>query len=232
MSVRRSGQAAEFWALEELGRIRLSPTFYLRDFLYSELAAIFGLVNRPDDLKLAVETGRRLCDNILEPLQATFGRIHIRSGYRSAELNAFGHEARLKCARNVYTFADHIWDVRDEQGNAGACACVVIPWFQERFSGTEWPRLAWWIHDHLAFHRAVFFSKQTAFNIGWRDNPRQEISATLAPKGVLVGPSRPASLSPEERGALRGLPAVSRMSAALSCSTGLRQRHPTTWCHG
>ena len=33
----------EFWALEDLGRIRLSSTFYLRDFLYSEIAATFGL---------------------------------------------------------------------------------------------------------------------------------------------------------------------------------------------
>ncbi len=202
------GGRANFWALEELGRIRLSQTFYLRDFLYSEIAAAFGLPNQPVDQDLLVQAGRRLCEEILEPLQATFGRIHIRSGYRSPELNAFGHEAGLKCARNAYSYADHIWDMRDAEGNAGACACVVIPWFQERFSETEWLRLAWWLYDHVAFHRVVFFSKQTAFNIGWRDNPKQEISATLAPKGVLVSPCR-APISVEDRAALyAGFPPV------------------------
>ena len=190
----------DFWALEDLGRIRLSSTFYLRDFLYSEIASTFGLANRPVDLDLAVGHGRRLCETILEPLQATFGRIHIRSGYRSPELNAFGHEAGLKCARNAYTFADHIWDVRDEEGRAGACACIVVPWFEQRHPPSEWPRLAWWLYDHLPFHRAVFFSKQTSFNIGWRDDPRREISSTLAPKGVLVGPGGPPP--PADRAAL------------------------------
>lgn len=52
---------ADFWSLEELGRIRLSQSFYLRDFLYSEIAATFCLTNRPTDVDLAVKTGRRLC---------------------------------------------------------------------------------------------------------------------------------------------------------------------------
>ena len=191
---------SDFWALEDLGRIRLSPTFYLRDFLYSEIAATWGLRNRPVDLDLAVANGRELCATILEPLQATFGRIHIRSGYRSPDLNAFGHEAGLKCARNVYSFADHIWDVRDDQGRGGACACIVIPWFEQRHTPAQWPCLAWWLYDHLPFHRAVFFSKQTSFNIGWRDDPRRESSATLAPKGLLVGPD--GAPPPADRAAL------------------------------
>ena len=198
-SLSQSAQRSAFWALEDLGRIQLSQHFYLRDFLYSEIAATHGLANAPDDLELAVRTGRRLCETILEPLQATFGRIHIRSGYRSAELNALGHAQGLKCARNAYSFADHIWDVRDEAGRAGACACIVVPWFNARYPHQEWRRLAWWLYDHLLFHRVVFFSRQGAFNIGWRDAPAREVSSYLEPKGVLVGPRR----APEaERAAL------------------------------
>lgn len=95
-----------FWDLEELGRIRLSKSFFLRDFLHSEIGAFYGIRNAPNDLELAVYTGRQLCEQLLEPVQDTFGRIHIRSGYRSPELNGFGFERRLKCASNKNTFAD------------------------------------------------------------------------------------------------------------------------------
>ncbi len=36
-------------ALEELGRVRLSPNFFLRDFLHSEIASFCGMSNIPDD---------------------------------------------------------------------------------------------------------------------------------------------------------------------------------------
>src|SRR5262245_49014909 len=41
---------------------------------------------------LAVEAGTQLCRKLLEPLQKTFGRIGVRSGYRSREVTAFGAE--------------------------------------------------------------------------------------------------------------------------------------------
>lgn len=177
-----------FWDLEDLGRIPLSKSFYLRDFLHSEIAAFHRLPNVPVDVDLCVETGRRLCETILEPLQDTFGRIHIRSGYRSPSLNQFGFDNRLKCSANEWTYADHIWDVRDGAGNMGACACIVIPWFQQRHAASDWPKLAWWLHDHLDYHRIVFFTHQTSFNIGWRESPTREIYAYPAPRGVLTGP--------------------------------------------
>ncbi len=40
--------------LEELGRVRLSKSFYMRDFLYSEIANFYGIPNIPDDPDLAV----------------------------------------------------------------------------------------------------------------------------------------------------------------------------------
>jgi hypothetical protein len=71
---------------EDLGRVRLSQSFFMRDFLYSEIANLHGLANLPDEPDLAVETGRALCQNLLEPLQATFGRLAIRSAYRGRRL--------------------------------------------------------------------------------------------------------------------------------------------------
>ena len=77
--------------LEDLGRVRLSKHFYMRDFLYSEIGNIHQVQNIPDDPDLAIKAGRKLCEMLLDPLQETFGRIAIRSGFRSSELNANGN---------------------------------------------------------------------------------------------------------------------------------------------
>jgi hypothetical protein len=69
-------------SLEQFGRARLSSSFYMRDFLHSEIADLHGIPNIPDDPTLAIAAGRRLCEQLLEPLQATFGRLAIRSAYR------------------------------------------------------------------------------------------------------------------------------------------------------
>ena len=47
-------------ALEELGRVRLSPSFFMRDFLYSEIANVYGLQNVPDDPDLAFGAGNAI----------------------------------------------------------------------------------------------------------------------------------------------------------------------------
>ena len=105
-------------ALEELGRVRLSETFFMRDFLHSEIAGFYGLANIPDDPDLAVAAGTRLCEEILEPIRAELGRISIRSAFRSAEVNRFGNENGFNCGRNETNFGGHIWDRRDAGGAA------------------------------------------------------------------------------------------------------------------
>ena len=49
----RSPQSVD--ALENLGRVRLSPSFFMRDFLYSEIANFYGVQNIPEDPDLAIE---------------------------------------------------------------------------------------------------------------------------------------------------------------------------------
>ena len=73
-------------ALEELGRVRLSRNFFMRDFLYSEIANFYRIQNIPDDPDLAIMAGRKLCEEALEPLWERFGRISV--GLR-ADLGAF-----------------------------------------------------------------------------------------------------------------------------------------------
>lgn len=179
-------------ALEDLGRVRLSKSFFMRDFLYSEIANWHGIPNVPDDSDLAIAAGRKLCEELLEPLQDTFGRIAIRSAYRSCEVNGFGNANKLNCASNEANYAGHIWDRRDADGCMGATACIVIPWFADRYeAGTPWQTMAWWIHDHLPYSELCFFPKLAAFNITWHEKPARSIYSYAAPKGVLTKPGMP-----------------------------------------
>src|SRR6476619_4704042 len=115
--------------LTELGRVRLSKSFFMRDMLHSEIAQVHGLLNAPDDPDLAIEVGTRLCEELLEPLQERWGIMRIRSAYRSAEVNALGnrmqkeHKKGYNGASNEANAAGHIWDVRDKDGYMGATAC-------------------------------------------------------------------------------------------------------------
>ena len=170
-------------ALEELGKEQLSPSFCMRDFLYSEVANFYGIPNIPGNPDLAIAAGAKLCTELLEPLIATFGPISIVSGYRSPKVNDLCNQKRLNCASNEKNYAAHIWDRRDADGNIGATASVIV----HQLVGQDWRSLAWWIHDHLPYHSLQFF-KGGAFNIQWRENPEKTIYSYIAPKGYLTRP--------------------------------------------
>jgi hypothetical protein len=174
---------------EDFGRVRLSHSFFMRDFLYSEIANIHAMTNLPDDPDLAIAAGRALCEHLLEPIQETFGRIAIRSAYRSPEVNAFGNRHFHNCASNEHDRGLHIWDRRDKDGGMGAMATIVIPWLVDRGGeGVNWQSMAWWIHDHLPYSELQFFPKLTAFNIGWHEFPKRRITSFIPPRGLLTKP--------------------------------------------
>ena len=175
--------------LETLGRVRLSKHFTMREFLYSEIAAIHGFSNVPEQPDLAIEAGSRLCEDLLEPLTDRWGRIIVRSGYRARDVNAFGNERGYSCATNAHTAACHIWDMRDKDGCMGATATVVVPGFLDQVAEDGgWRRLAWWIHDHLPYDSLWFFPKLWAFNIRWHERPTRRIDSYVAPRGCLTKP--------------------------------------------
>lgn len=175
--------------LENLGRVRLSRHFYMRDFLYSEIGNFHARPNIPDKPDLAIACGRALCETLMDPLQETFGRIAVRSGYRSASLNAFGNEQGLNCARNDNPIECHIWD-RGVGDDRVAGASLVIPWFADQYEqGRDWRDLAWWMHDHLAQYSEIwFFPKLCAFNLVWRPRPLRRIDSYIVPRGTLLAP--------------------------------------------
>ena len=183
------------WSLETLGRERLSKYFFMRDFLYSEISNIHERANIPRDVERTLEVGRAFCTQLLDPLHETFGCVSIRSGYRSPELNRFGNENKLNCARNDYPGECHIWD---REGPMIGGASIVIPWFADQYAqGRDWRDLAYWIHDHLPYSEQWYFPKLAAFNLTWEPVPRRTISSYIAPRGKLVraGGAPPEGLS-------------------------------------
>ena len=174
---------------EAFGRARLSRSFFMRDFLHSEIGDVHGISNLPDDPELAIAAGRRLCEELLEPLQATFGRIAVRSAYRSPAVNACGNTHYNNCGSNERNFSRHIWDRRDANGCIGAMATIVVPWFADRYAnGAPWQAMAWWVHDHLPYSELQFFPKLAAFNIAWHERPKRRIYSFIPPRGLLTKP--------------------------------------------
>ncbi len=179
--------------LDDLGRVRLSKHFFMREFLYSEVANLHGIPNIPDDPDLAINVGKSLCENLLEPLHMTFGKVLVRSAYRSCDVNGYCNEQQrakktgYTCASNEANYAGHIWDRRDADGQAGATACIVIPWFADKYEeGADWRALAWWIHDHLPYSSLYFFPRMAAFNISWHEKPVRRIDSYVKPAGCLT----------------------------------------------
>jgi hypothetical protein len=170
--------------LTELGRVRLSKSFFMREMLHSEIAQVHGLLNAPDDPELAIAAGTRLCEELLEPLQERWGRVAIRSAYRSAEVNALGNAKGYNCASNEKNAARHIWDMRDKDGCMGAMACVVAPAFYDVYPEPGgWQGLARWIDDNLNFSQLYFYPTYWAVNIGWHEKPERRIDSYAEPKG-------------------------------------------------
>lgn len=169
--------------LEKLGRVRLSKSFHMREFLYSEIAVKNQLRNVPakgEQMQSAIAAGRDLCALLLEPLQDTFGRIHVRSGYRSREVNAAG--VGKGCAADNDGF--HTWGSSNGPSGLGATACISIPSVSKQVfeQGSDPYAIAWWIEDHLPdwsfleFFSTPAFSDELCFNIGWHQSPMKKMS--------------------------------------------------------
>jgi hypothetical protein len=169
-------------ALTDLGRVRLSEHFFLREMLYSEVANVHGIPNIPEDPALAIAAGEKLCQLVLEPLRRGLGHITIRSAYRSPAVNGFCNE-RFKegemayfCADNEFNRARHIWDQRDAAGHLGATVSLVVPGYLDHFERTgDYRPLAWWIRDHVEHYAEMtFFPWQCSFNIRWYEGPAEQ----------------------------------------------------------
>ncbi len=196
----RSDEGPSVEELENLGRIRLSKSFYMREFLYSEVATRLGIVNYPDNVEIAISHGKRLCEEILEPLHACYGRISVRSGYRSSALNAACHEQGFNCVENQKAFGRHIWDVCSDRFGYGAMACVVIPSVNDAVaSGVLIDEFAYWVDANLPYCFMSVFAELTAINICWSEIPCRNIYSRISPEEFLFKQGSYIGKHPESR---------------------------------
>lgn len=94
---------------DELGRTRLSPNFILRDLLFSTDSAALGISNFPERPDLVIQAGKALCETLLEPVLAKFGRFAITFGYQSREGIEHGLTPQEKL-ESVKSSNPHQWD--------------------------------------------------------------------------------------------------------------------------
>lgn len=184
----KQSKLALFRELESIGRTQLSDNFLMREFLHSEISQVENIPNVPHHPEIAINNGTMLCQRVLEPLQARWGRLSIRSGYRSPEINAIGAASggMYKCASNQSNFAKHIWDYPDKNGEFGAMACVVICPHIERYNQNgDWEVIARWISDNIpSYSTLTFFPKLCAFNISWHQTPKKKIYSYIRARKI------------------------------------------------
>lgn len=65
--------------------MKLSEYFTLEEMTFSPTAVKMAIDNSPE--MQYEENLRKLCTNVLDPIRAHFGIIHVNSGYRCPELN-------------------------------------------------------------------------------------------------------------------------------------------------
>ena len=175
--------------LETLGRIRLSDSFFLRDFLFSEISAIHGIPNIPDNPDLAIAAGRRLCAELLEPPNADPRRHQYPQRIPLRRAERIRQPAQTQqCLERQGLRRTHLGPPRRRWLHGGdrlyRHPAVRRPVCRRgRLAGTGLvdPRPP-------ALSHLQFFPKLRAFNIQWHERPRKCIDSFIAPRGCLTKP--------------------------------------------
>ena len=89
----------------------------------------------------------------LEPLWARFGRISIRSAYRSPAVNDFGNKHNLNCGQQRKQLCrPHLGPARRRGPHGRDAPAIVVHAFLPYYQRTgHWEAIAWWVHDHLPY---------------------------------------------------------------------------------
>jgi zinc D-Ala-D-Ala carboxypeptidase len=121
----------------------LTTNFTFLQFIQSPTARRKKIDNWPDSPIIAARL-KGLCVNILEPLQAQFGKVNINSGYRCPALNkAVGSTAKHSNHLDGYAADIHI-------------------------NGIDNRKLAMWVRDNMVYRELLLeFHHNDAPESGW-----------------------------------------------------------------
>ncbi len=149
--------------VRKLARVRLSQSFFMRDFLYSDITVEREETNVPIRSELAVIAGRELCRTILEPLAQTFGGLTIVCGY----LNP------THCRLNRRDPKVHCWGFLDDNETIVAGASIYLPWFMDQHSlATDGKYLAGWVIQNLPCDHVLLDCDDNSIILCWTPKPR------------------------------------------------------------
>ena len=141
---------------------------------------LLRLPNIPDDPDLAIAAGRALCEKLLEPLMARFGRISIRSAFRSVEVNALGnaHGLQLRPQRSQFR-RPHLGPARrrrrDGRDRLRRRSRVHPLLRSDRATGRRWRGGSTTTCPTASSSSSPSFA---AVNVGWREKPQRRIRSS------------------------------------------------------
>lgn len=116
-------------ALDELSRVRLSPNFLLRDFLYSAWSSAAGCSNAPEDSNAVIRAGQALCERVLEPLLKEFGRFSVTYGYQGPNFSRVASAGTRRPLNSDGVL--HQWDNKSRFGGAVYARVDILPFCVE-----------------------------------------------------------------------------------------------------
>ena len=157
-------------ALDALVKVRLSNNFILRDFLYSTECAALGLSNYPENPETVIRAGRELCERLLEPILAYFGRFAITFGYqcRQGVEAKWSEKMRQEKRRSS---SPHQWD-RGTFGNEVYARVDILPFCVEDGLVSKM-EFGHWLMHHLDVDLLMMWKKANICCISISPKPRR-----------------------------------------------------------
>lgn len=155
---------------EALARVRLSKNYILRELLFSTECAARGLTNYPEDPDMVIRAGKALCEKVLEPVLAEWGRFFLTFGFQSREGIEWGW-SKAKREANPRSSNPHQYD-RKTWGNEVYARVDILPRCVEdgEVSKMEFGR---WLMHNLDIDLCMVWRRSNVFCITISPKPRR-----------------------------------------------------------
>ena len=155
---------------EALSRVRLSKNFILREFLFSTECAALGLTNFPEDTDMVIRAGQALCEKVLEPVLAKWGRFILTFGYQSREGIEYGM-SKAKREANLRSSNPHQWD-RGTFGKELYARVDILPFCVEDGEATK-HEFGHWLMHNADIDLCMCWTRSNVFCITISPKPRR-----------------------------------------------------------
>lgn len=156
---------------ETLSRKRVSKNFILRDFLFSVEAATRGHSNFPSDNEAqVVNSAKKLCEQVLEPILEHFGRFAITFGYQARETMDHGSSAAHPELKDISS-SPHQWD-RGTFGKDIYARVDILPYCVEDKEVTK-EEFGRWVMYNLDIDLLMMWKASNVFCITISPKPRR-----------------------------------------------------------